>query len=78
MERIDGTILKDALSSVALKEAGRMVGHLHNAGIVHGDLTTSNMIIKNDRCYLIDFGLGYNSTEIEARGVDIPCPVPGA
>ncbi|PWR71937.1 bifunctional N(6)-L-threonylcarbamoyladenine synthase/serine/threonine protein kinase [Methanospirillum lacunae] len=71
MERIDGTILKDALSSSVLKEAGRMVGHLHNAGIVHGDLTTSNMILKNDRCYLIDFGLGYTSTEIEARGVDI-------
>nr|WP_319539790.1 bifunctional N(6)-L-threonylcarbamoyladenine synthase/serine/threonine protein kinase [uncultured Methanospirillum sp.] len=71
MERIGGIKLKDALSPVSLMEAGRMVGLLHSGGLIHGDLTTCNMIIRNEHCYLIDFGLGYNSTEIEARGVDI-------
>ena len=44
---------------------------LHLAGIVHGDLTTSNMVIRNGRCVLIDFGLAGVSSEIEARGVDL-------
>jgi N6-L-threonylcarbamoyladenine synthase/protein kinase Bud32 len=50
-----------------------MAGKLHTAGIVHGDLTTSNMILRNsdNRCVLIDFGLSQVTTEIEQRGVDI-------
>ena len=44
---------------------------LHRAGIVHGDLTPSNMVIRNGRCVLIDFGLAGVSSEIEARGVDL-------
>jgi N6-L-threonylcarbamoyladenine synthase/protein kinase Bud32 len=38
---------------------------------VHGDLTTSNIIIRNRQCVLIDFGLAQVSSEIESRGVDI-------
>ena len=50
---------------------GRLVGKLHKGGIVHGDLTTSNMILKGDLLFLIDFGLGDHSSDLEARGVDI-------
>lgn len=71
MERIPGEKICDSLSSGFFKDAGRVVGLLHNAGLIHGDLTTCNMIIKNERCYLIDFGLGFTSSEVEARGVDI-------
>ncbi|MFH0968750.1 MAG: bifunctional N(6)-L-threonylcarbamoyladenine synthase/serine/threonine protein kinase [Methanobacteriota archaeon] len=71
MERITGERLRDSLSHGSIRNAGRVVGLLHNANLIHGDLTTCNMIIKNDRCYLIDFGLGFTSSEIEARGVDI-------
>ncbi|MDD1707210.1 MAG: Kae1-associated kinase Bud32, partial [Methanoregulaceae archaeon] len=71
MERISGTLLRDALHRVYLCRAGRIVGMLHRAGIVHGDLTPSNMVIRNGRCVLIDFGLAGVSSEIEARGVDL-------
>jgi N6-L-threonylcarbamoyladenine synthase/protein kinase Bud32 len=48
-----------------------MPARLHSAGIMHGDLTTSNMIMRDGRCVLIDFGLAQVTTEIEQRGVDI-------
>jgi N6-L-threonylcarbamoyladenine synthase/protein kinase Bud32 len=50
-----------------------MIGKLHISGIIHGDLTTSNMILReNDgTCVLIDFGLAQVNSEIEQRGVDI-------
>ena len=71
MERVMGTLLKDRLGVPDLVEAGKTVGKLHNGGIVHGDLTTSNMIMRDSSCVLIDFGLSVVSEEVEARGVDI-------
>jgi N6-L-threonylcarbamoyladenine synthase/protein kinase Bud32 len=71
MELVEGTLLKYCLSDANTLEAGRMVGRLHSTGIVHGDLTTSNMIIRDGKCVLIDFGLSQVSSEIETRGVDI-------
>ncbi|MDD1677289.1 MAG: bifunctional N(6)-L-threonylcarbamoyladenine synthase/serine/threonine protein kinase, partial [Methanomicrobiales archaeon] len=44
MERIQGDLLKHALAPQAVREAGKMVGRLHSAGIIHGDLTTSNLM----------------------------------
>jgi serine/threonine protein kinase len=29
-------------------QIGQALGRLHNAGVIHGDLTTSNMMIKED------------------------------
>ncbi|OPX66481.1 MAG: putative bifunctional tRNA threonylcarbamoyladenosine biosynthesis protein [Methanoregulaceae archaeon PtaU1.Bin059] len=71
MEKVEGRLLKETLCEADLMEAGRTVGRLHAAGIVHGDLTTSNMIMRDSRCVLIDFGLSAVSGEVEARGVDI-------
>jgi bifunctional N6-L-threonylcarbamoyladenine synthase / protein kinase Bud32 len=71
MERIRGNLLRDALNPEHLAEAGRVIGKLHAAGVVHGDLTTSNIIIRNKQCVLIDFGLSMISSEVESRGVDI-------
>jgi N6-L-threonylcarbamoyladenine synthase/protein kinase Bud32 len=73
MEYVDGTLLTGNLTNANVQEAGRMVGKLHNAGIVHGDLTTSNLILRKSdgRCVLIDFGLSQVTPEIEQRGVDI-------
>ena len=77
MEFIDGPTLKEVLgrggpSAVeAAREMGRTVGRLHRAGIVHGDLTTSNMILRGTRIVMIDFSLGGKSREREARGVDL-------
>ncbi|NLN44343.1 MAG: Kae1-associated serine/threonine protein kinase, partial [Methanosarcina sp.] len=53
------------------EEVGELVGKLHSAGIVHGDLTTSNLLLAGERLYLLDFGLAYFDEGLEARGVDI-------
>ncbi|MGA2698339.1 MAG: bifunctional N(6)-L-threonylcarbamoyladenine synthase/serine/threonine protein kinase [Methanoregula sp.] len=73
MEQVTGTLLTGALTEAHCTEAGRMVGRLHTAGIMHGDLTTSNMILRDGdgRCVLIDFGLSQVTAEIEQRGVDL-------
>ena len=71
MEKIEGLMLRECMEPHLVCEAGRMVGRLHRAGIIHGDLTTSNILVRNDRCVLIDFGLAQVSSEVEPRGVDI-------
>ena len=78
MEFIEGDRLKEFLESVPMRERialcreiGRQVGKLHRAGIVHGDLTTSNMILREGKVYLIDFGLADFDPTLEARGVDL-------
>src|SRR5438445_3386198 len=78
MERIDGRRIKDFLNDCDKKEikeimfeTGRSVGKLHSQGIVHGDLTTSNLIWNDGKVYFIDFGLGDSSKRIEDQGVDL-------
>jgi len=73
MEQVIGTLLTEDLSEKNLQEAGRVVGLLHRAEIMHGDLTTSNLILRESdkKCVLIDFGLAQATSEIEQRGVDI-------
>ena len=77
MEYIEGKRVKELLESeekpIIKKvcfQIGSSVGKLHSAGIVHGDLTTSNMILKDGNIYFIDFGLGDFSSRIEDQGVD--------
>lgn len=71
MEHIDGVKLKDAITPDLAARVGELVGRLHRRGIIHGDLTTSNMIVFKDRIYLIDFGLAYHDPGVEAQGVDV-------
>lgn len=58
-----------------MREIGKSVAKLHESDIIHGDLTTSNMIFvenkKNFQIYFIDFGLGYISKKIEDKAVDL-------
>ena len=66
----------DALSKVERQELcvkiGELIGKLHTHGVIHGDLTTSNMILSAENgMFLVDFGLGDKTTELEARGVDL-------
>lgn len=53
------------------KEIGERVAAMHDADIIHGDLTTSNMIMHQGSTHLIDFGLSFFSTRLEDRAVDI-------
>jgi len=71
MEKIEGDVLKYVINPEYARLAGVTVGKLHQTGLVHGDLTTSNMIWSKGRVYLIDFGLAQITDEIEPRGVDI-------
>jgi Kae1-associated kinase Bud32 len=54
---------------------GENISKLHNENIIHGDLTTSNMILveknNNFNVYFIDFGLGFISSKIEDKAVDL-------
>jgi N6-L-threonylcarbamoyladenine synthase/protein kinase Bud32 len=80
MERIQGVPLKFVIDENHDKKkyettavsVGEMVGKLHANNIIHGDLTTSNMIYGSDsKLYLIDFGLSFSENSVEAKGVDI-------
>lgn len=75
MERIPGNPLKDSLEekgrSSLMKRAGKLVRKIHNAGIIHGDLTTLNFIVNNKKVYLIDFGLSFISHRSEDKAVDL-------
>ena len=79
MEYIDGKQVKrvlDGLSSAErlqlCRHIGAMIGRLHRQGIIHGDLTTSNMILTSlGKVFFVDFGLGERSTELEVKGVDL-------
>jgi Kae1-associated kinase Bud32 len=78
LEFINGDLIRDVLSNLDTKkrknvcfEIGKGVAKLHNNNIIHGDLTTSNMILKKDKVYFIDFGLGFSSSKIEDKATDI-------
>jgi TP53 regulating kinase-like protein len=78
MENVDGRRVKELLYVADRKtvaricfDIGKLIGKLHSAGIVHGDLTTSNMILKDSQIYFIDFGLGEFSKRLEDQGIDL-------
>lgn len=39
------------------RELSRIVAELHHAGVIHGDINPSNIILTKDGPYLIDFGI---------------------
>jgi Kae1-associated kinase Bud32 len=78
MEYIEGEQAKRLLNRLPLAEArklsrriGESIGRLHRGGVVHGDLTTSNMLVRGKTLHFIDFGLGAMTGELEAQGVDL-------
>ncbi len=77
MEFINGKKLSENLESLDYKKICKLIGEnislMHNQGIIHGDLTTSNMIYvkEENKVYFIDFGLAFHSQKIEDKAVDI-------
>jgi bifunctional N6-L-threonylcarbamoyladenine synthase / protein kinase Bud32 len=83
MENIEGVLLKKIFEDLThsvnpnetvqnlCEEIGKNISKLHNCNIIHGDLTSSNMILLNNQIYFIDFGLGMISDLIEDKGVDL-------
>lgn len=79
MEFIEGKQVKQFLSETSKSrrqrlclKIGELIGKLHKNGIIHGDLTTSNMIMNSDgKIFFVDFGLGEKTLELEGKGVDL-------
>tara|TARA_Y100000034_G_scaffold5558_1_gene6222 strand:+ start:16 stop:618 length:603 start_codon:yes stop_codon:yes gene_type:complete len=77
MEHINGEKLSEHLENLNYKKISKQIGEtltsLHNQDIIHGDLTTSNMILDNktSKLFLIDFGLGFHSYKVEDKAVDL-------
>ncbi|MGA9189369.1 MAG: bifunctional N(6)-L-threonylcarbamoyladenine synthase/serine/threonine protein kinase [Methanosarcina sp.] len=71
MQYIDGVPIKYLITPELSEKVGELIGKLHSSGIIHGDLTTSNLLLAGKRLYLLDFGLAYFDKGLEARGVDV-------
>ena len=79
MKYIKGEKLKDAMNTITkdkkvrfLKELGKSIAILHKNGHVHGDITTSNVIITETQdIFIIDFGLHNYSDSIEDKSTDL-------
>ncbi len=75
MEYVEGDTMKSLIDEKPDLGyfAGSYIAKLHNGGIAHGDPNTSNFILsrKENKWYLIDFGLSYNTSRIEDYAVDI-------
>jgi Kae1-associated kinase Bud32 len=75
MMKLQGKSIKYFMDDDKLEQhfikIGTAIGMLHNAGIIHGDLTTSNIILQDEEIWLIDFGLGFVSSHVENLAVDV-------
>ena len=79
MEFVEGQQIKQLLNKVPQEKRrelcvkiGELIGKLHSRGLIHGDLTTSNMILSPEgKIFFVDFGLGEKNSELEAEGVDL-------
>ena len=89
LQHVGDTDLRDALTESRVRDVGRHLATIHDAGFVHGDPTTRNVRVTasrsrneragsgatrecdgDDRTFLIDFGLGYNTDDIEDYAMD--------
>ncbi|MEK6855648.1 MAG: KEOPS complex kinase/ATPase Bud32 [Nanoarchaeota archaeon] len=78
LENINGKKLSNHLDKLnnsleICYQIGKNIAILHDSNIIHGDLTTSNMIysIKEKKVFFIDFGLGFESQKDEDKAVDL-------
>lgn len=79
MSFIEGVRVREILGKIGIEERvrsaeiiGMNAGRLHQAGIQHGDLTTSNMILTEDgRIFIVDFGLSTFTNDIEDMAIDL-------
>ncbi|XP_036274084.1 EKC/KEOPS complex subunit TP53RK isoform X2 [Pipistrellus kuhlii] len=88
MEEIEGSVtVRDFIQSAIesgeppesllglAKTVGQVLARMHDEDLIHGDLTTSNMLLKPPPeqldIVLIDFGLSFISALPEDKGVDL-------
>ena len=64
--------LRDALTEPRVQAVGRHLARCHEGGFVHGDPTPRNVRVGgSDRVFLIDFGLGYYTDDVEDYAMDL-------
>ncbi|SDR15273.1 bifunctional N(6)-L-threonylcarbamoyladenine synthase/serine/threonine protein kinase [Natronobacterium texcoconense] len=71
LEYVGESDLRVALTPERVRDVGRHLARLHEAGFVHGDPTTRNVRVNAERTYLIDFGLGYHTDHVEDYAMDL-------
>lgn len=78
MEHVPGERVKDLIGASTAEdleavfyEFGRNTARLHSAGIMHGDLTTANVVRRGGRLVFIDFGLSVWTSRLEDHAVDL-------
>eukprot|EP01105_Mastigella_eilhardi_P001760 TRINITY_DN1211_c0_g4_i1.p1 TRINITY_DN1211_c0_g4~~TRINITY_DN1211_c0_g4_i1.p1 ORF type:complete len:238 (+),score=72.95 TRINITY_DN1211_c0_g4_i1:13-726(+) len=55
------------------RQLGALIARMHDANVVHGDLTTSNFMLRSpaNTLVVIDFGLSFGSSQAEDKAVDL-------
>ena len=78
IQHVQATEDSDSVNSILKplgETIGAVLGKLHMNNIVHGDLTTSNMLLRGLPAdldlFLIDFGLSHFENFAEEKGVDL-------
>ncbi len=81
MEFVEGVPVKEVIekNKDLCLVMGQEIKKMHNLGVIHGDLTTSNLLYflekkgsKNkEKIFFIDFGLGYFSKKLEDKATDL-------
>ncbi|RLG21953.1 Kae1-associated kinase Bud32 [Candidatus Micrarchaeota archaeon] len=73
MQFIEGPKLKEIIEEKEelSAELGKQVRAMHDINMIHGDLTTSNVIVSGGKLYFIDFGLAFFSDKTEDKAVDL-------
>lgn len=74
LQYVSGKLVRDLPGNMIIKickEIGRIVGILHKNGIMHGDLTSSNFILTEERLVIIDFGLAQKTEKVEDHAIDL-------
>ncbi len=78
MQFVRGDRVKDLVASLTgiqldgtFFDFGQDVARLHRFGIMHGDLTTANVVRSNEQLVFIDFGLSVRTERVEDHAVDL-------
>ena len=60
------------INETMARKIGEILANLHVSNIIHGDFTPANLLINNkSELYVIDFGLGFFSSDIEDKAIDV-------
>lgn len=71
MESIEGKMLKEVIDDNLAYKIGVEIAKIHSLDIIHGDITTSNMMLRDGKLVFLDFGLGRHSDLFEDKAVDL-------